>query len=559
MNRASIGLICVYLCSSVVLLSGCRDMGVGATGEYTVARQRTRQIEEVAPESLPSLGPATTQPFVLSTTRPTTQVTQIPVTLDQVRRWALQNNLDLKVDLLDPTIARQSISQEQARFESVFTTNAQFGTTDTPFLTTDQQGNRQISVSGSEFFSVVPGLRLPLITGGNILLSTPINRVENSTGRIDINTGLPVSDLQWSTDFTFTFSQPILRGGGIDANLANIRVAFYRYQQSEARTKLRVMTVLSDADRAYWRLYAAIKGLQVRKQEFDLAVKQLERARRQVNAGAAAEVEVIRAESGVADRVSNVVQAERELRNQLRELKRIINQPGLEMNTTILLQPASEPRFLAVRLDADALADRAIRDRMEILEAELRILQQSESVKLARNDLLPLLSLQYRYNVNGLGVTSGDAFDLLTDNRFADHSVGLQVEIPIGNVAAKSRLRRALAQRQQELATRELREQTIRQEVLASVTDLETSWQRILAARQAVVATARVVQLETRQFEQGIRTSTDVLNAQTNLANAQADEIRAIADYQVAQVDIAFSTGTLLGASRVDWKPIGVK
>jgi len=268
---------------------------------------------------------------------------------------------------------------------------------------------------------------------------------------------------------------------------------------------------------------------------------------------------VIRAESGVADRVSNVVQAERELRNQLRELKRIINQPGLEMNTTILLQPASEPRFLAVRLDADALADRAIRDRMEILEAELRILQQSESVKLARNDLLPLLSLQYRYNVNGLGVTSGDAFDLLTDNRFADHSVGLQVEIPIGNVAAKSRLRRALAQRQQELATRELREQTIRQEVLASVTDLETSWQRILAARQAVVATARVVQLETRQFEQGIRTSTDVLNAQTNLANAQADEIRAIADYQVAQVDIAFSTGTLLGASRVDWKPIGVK
>jgi len=534
-------------------------MGAGATGEYTVARQRTRQIEEVAPESLPSLGPATTQPFVLSTTRPTTQVTQIPVTLDQVRRWALQNNLDLKVDLLDPTIARQSISQEQARFESVFTTNAQFGTTDTPFLTTDQQGNRQISVSGSEFFSVVPGLRLPLITGGNILLSTPINRVENSTGRIDINTGLPVSDLQWSTDFTFTFSQPILRGGGIDANLANIRVAFYQYQQSEARTKLRVMTVLSDADRAYWRLYAAIKGLQVRKQEFDLAVKQLERARRQVNAGAAAEVEVIRAESGVADRVSNVVQAERELRNQLRELKRIINQPGLEMNTTILLQPASEPRFLAVRLDADALADRAIRDRMEILEAELRILQQSESVKLARNDLLPLLSLQYRYNANGLGVTSGDAFDLLTDNRFADHSVGLQVEIPIGNVAAKSRLRRALAQRQQELATRELREQTIRQEVLASVTDLETSWQRILAARQAVVATARVVQLETRQFEQGIRTSTDVLNAQTNLANAQADEIRAIADYQVAQVDIAFSTGTLLGASRVDWKPIGVK
>ena len=93
-------------------------------------------------------------------------------------------------------------------------------------------------------------------------------------------------------------------------------------------------------------------------------------------------------------------------------------------------------------------------------------------------------------------------------------------------------------------------------EVLASVTDLETSWQRILAARQAVAAAARVVQLETRQFEQGIRTSTDVLNAQTSLANAQSDEIRAIADYQIAQIDIALSTGTLLGASKVSWVPI---
>ncbi|HRK29725.1 MAG TPA: TolC family protein [Tepidisphaeraceae bacterium] len=537
-------------------LTGCKDLGAGGTGEYAVATQRVREIAAVQPESLPVAGPASTQPFVLSTTQPATQLSEVPITLQQVREWALQNNLSLKVDLLAPTIAKQSISEEQARFEAVFTTNAQYGTTDTPFLTTNQQGERVVAVSGSEFLSIAPGVRFPLITGGSILLSAPLNRVENSTGRIDINTGLPISDSQWTTDFTFTFSQPILRGGGIDANLASIRIAFYQYQQIEARTKLRVLTVLSDADRAYWRLYAAIKNLQVRRQEYDLAVRQLERARRRVTAGAVAEVEVTRAESGVADRVSNVVQAERDLRVQLRELKRIINQPGLEMDTDIILQPASEPRFLNVRFDRTALAERAIRDRMEILETELAILQQNESVKLAKNDLLPLLSVQYRYNANGVGEGFDESFDLLSDNDFADHSVGLQLEIPLGNQAARSRLRRALAQRQQQLATRQLREQVIRQEVLRAVTDLETSWQAILAARQAVAAAARVVQLEERQFEQGIRTSTEVLDAQTNLANAQAQEIRAIAEYQIAQIDIALSTGTLLGASNIDWKPL---
>ena len=32
-------------------------------------------------------------------------------------------------------------------------------------------------------------------------------------------------------------------------------------------------------------------------------------------------------------------------------------------------------------------------------------------------------------------------------------------------------------------------------------------------------------------------------------------EIRALAEYQIAQVDLAFATGMLLGASKVRWEP----
>ena len=44
--------------------------------------------------------------------------------------------------------------------------------------------------------------------------------------------------------------------------------------------------------------------------------------------------------------------------------------------------------------------------------------------------------------------------------------------------------------------------------------------------------------------------------AATRLAESQFSEIRAITDYQIAQVDLAFATGTLLGAAKVDWAPI---
>ena len=67
----------------------------------------------------------------------------------------------------------------------------------------------------------------------------------------------------------------------------------------------------------------------------------------------------------------------------------------------------------------------------------------------------------------------------------------------------------------------------------------------MLAARTAIG--------EERQFEVGIRTSTDVLEAQSRLADAQSREVQSLAAYQIALVDIAFATGTLLGQSKVEF------
>jgi hypothetical protein len=46
-----------------------------------------------------------------------------------------------------------------------------------------------------------------------------------------------------------------------------------------------------------------------------------------------------------------------------------------------------------------------------------------------------------------------------------------------------------------------------------------------------------------------------VLNAAATLADEQTNEVRALTDYQIAQVDLAFATGTLLGAGKIDWSP----
>jgi len=77
--------------------------------------------------------------------------------------------------------------------------------------------------------------------------------------------------------------------------------------------------------------------------------------------------------------------------------------------------------------------------------------------------------------------------------------------------------------------------------------------ERILAARQNVLLAGLNYDAELKQFSEGLRTMTEVLETLTRLGEAQLREVRAIGDYQVSIIDLAFATGTLLGHSRVGW------
>src|SRR5882672_2637786 len=80
--------------------------------------------------------------------------------------------------------------------------------------------------------------------------------------------------------------------------------------------------------------------------------------------------------------------------------------------------------------------------RMELLETELRIATESANIRQARSDMLPLVTLGYTYGINGLGPTFDDTLTQVRHYNFQDHTASLQVEVPIGNEAARSRYRR---------------------------------------------------------------------------------------------------------------------
>ena len=312
--------------------------------------------------------------------------------------------------------------------------------------------------------------------------------------------------------------------------------------------------MLAEADRAYWNLYAARETLKVRRQEYDLSVAQLERSRRQARVGLMADVDIVRAESGVADNIENIIVAENLVRQRQRDLKRILNDASLPLDAPTTIEPSTPPAAFPYELDPQRLTTAALRQRMEMLDLELQIAEQAANVRVARNNLLPLVSIQYQYSSTGLGLTASQAFSQAWERNSDQHQVSLQLQVPIGNEQARSQLRRAMLQRMQALATRAQRELQIRQEIADALDTVRTDWQRIVAAHERVVLAARTLDVEIHQFNQALRTSTEVLDAQVRLADAQLAEVSAVADYQIAQVDLAFATGTVLGAAHVDWQ-----
>lgn len=475
----------------------------------------------------------------------------IDLTLDEVRTAALANNLDLQVEFVNPSIAEQSVGLEQARFEALLFGSVSQNQTDRPPALKDGIGAR----SQSTAFDA--GVRIPLRTGGEITIDLPISRFDDKN--TDASNAGAVIDPSYETALRFSISQPLLRNAGVRTNTHAIRVAKYGRDISDARTKLETIRILANADRAYWLLYAARRELEVRVDQYELARRQLTQAQQRVAARAAPQIEIMRAESGVARRLEAIILADTGVKFRERDLKRIMNRDDLPIESVTALRPVTEPNPLGLDLDAAAMADYAVANRMEMLELEIRLAIDASAINFEKNGVLPLFVLDYSYAINGFRSSLNGAFGDLSGHAYVGHALTLRAEIPLGNRAARTRLRRAVLERAQRLATREQRRMAIRQEVFNALDALQQDWQRILAARRDVVLAGRTYEAEKKQFEVGLRTSTDVLEAAAFLADAQSREIRALSAYEISQVDIAFAAGALIGGNRVIWQSSGVE
>ena len=519
---------------TLIVMAGCTDSYLSQEVNGTLLKDKLDKIDTVQLKDHSTSSPITVEQaneqINNHIAEPNESKKTVSLSLDQVRAYTLEKNLDLKVELVDPAIAQQDLNVEQAKFESVFSATADYQRSETVGTS---------AISKTQDYQI--GFSKPIRTGGSIQVDFPFG---------DGNSGL--ADAAASVSVI----QSLLRGAGSRINTNSIRIAAHRWNIIGARTKLTAIYLLANADIAYWRLYSARKELDVRNEQYKLAQNQLNNAKKKVTAGSAPKIEIVRAEAGLASRLEAVINAETAVRSRTRDLQRIMNRDDIPLEKSVKILTLTEPNPLGLELDEKDLAEKAMANRMEMIELEQLLTIDDLNIELARNDILPDLTLNYAYSGQSQGRNVGSALGHLTSGTFDDHSVGLSAIFPLGNEASKARLRSARLTRIQDLARREKLQQIIRQDVYDAVDELDKNWRRILAAEQGVIAAERDYRVEQSQFQLGRRTSTDVLFAVTRLADAQLSKIRAFVDYEIAQINLARATGTLLGYGQISISPV---
>lgn len=530
------------MCLSVLVsFTGCRlpsNLPSTASTLHAEDQSQLQQIDGFDAGFMPPRIPDEAEPSaILGMKDSNADLGKVGIGLEDARLSALSSNLDLRVVRVIPTIAAQGVSAEEGVFEKTFSQGASWRRVDDPSSPPDESLGKLSST-----------VNVPLTTGGALEVGADFDHSEAHDAKNE-HSGLSGVGL--------SLKQPLLRGFGYDINTAGIRLASYRLGTASAESKLRAIRVAAEVERSYWRLWSAYKLLEIAKQQKDFAVKQVEFAKVIVKAERLPAIEITRAEAGSLARDNAVILAETDIRIAGRELKKIMQKPDLPVTSSTLIEPLTQPQQAALKFDRPSVTQMAINNRMELFQLRLDIFSNWIRQEVARNSRLPRLDLLAQIQGLGLDQDFGGSVDHLFDGRHGDGSIGLNLQVPLsGNITATARLRQAEAEHLVLQIRQQQQTVEIEQQVLNAIDRVEQGWGRVAVNGLATDAARRTYEAEAKLNQAGERTSTEVFLVLSNLATAQANEILAIRDFQIAKVDLAEATGTILGFARIQWDAV---
>ena len=307
------------------------------------------------------------------------------------------------------------------------------------------------------------------------------------------------------------------------------------YKQSELDTVLKIST-------AYFNVLKLKASQSIQYSNLELTKKNLELARVREKVGYSRKSDVYRWESKLATDISKLSDSQAKLQNAKEQLMRILNN---DLNTNF--QPIDildTEEFLGIAgleltkknvMDdtLDKLIKLGLENSTEIKQIENYTIAAERKLKEAnRNFYSPEVALTADYNYYMDRKGSGNLYAPDGDPRKEAWTVGVQVSIPLLEGGERIAVRNTATEQVQKLTLqKEDVENSVKQNIRASLTDLVTAKISVETSKDARVAAVKTLELVTDSYSRGEVSITELLDSQNVAIQAKESESASKYDY----------------------------
>ena len=346
----------------------------------------------------------------------------------------------------------------------------------------------------------------------------------------------------------------------------------------------RSIDIIAAVQRAYWDLTYALRNLQVQRDGVKDAKDQLAHNRRLVDEGQLAPIDIVAADTQVAnfeqavyDALNVVTQAENNLKNLIAPSRTDalwsesvtpvdpvdIDAPSTTLTEalTAALQNRPELEINEAQKDINKIDQRLYRE-LKKPQVDLVASYSSAGIGGSQNpDFNPSFPTPCNTNPNSpacqqqqanLAALTGNPYSGIFQNKYPTYRVGVQFNLPLfGDKTAGAQLGRALVEGERLETQRQQIEQNIQVDVRNALQTLRTAEARLRAAAISRENSAKQYESEQRKLDNGQSDIYRVLERQTALTTARSNELRAQTELNKAVSDLQRATGNSLKANNV--------
>ncbi|MGD9246503.1 MAG: TolC family protein [Desulfobacteraceae bacterium] len=290
--------------------------------------------------------------------------------------------------------------------------------------------------------------------------------------------------------------------------------------------------VIAQAGKAYVGLLLAGENLEVITQSLETSRAHLKLVEDRFRSGLAIKSDVLRAQVRIADLEQQRLWAESQV-----QVAQVTLNAAMGQEQQSAFAPSTRLELcIPPKGDMAHWMDLALRQRPDLKQLDLQKTIAQRGVKRAKAGHLPTLALQGNYEINS------EDFNDTHDN----YSLGAVVRVNLySGQRISSQAAAAKAKVSQAEAIQNSLALAVRVDTQRAFYQARSAWQSISVARQAVGQAEEGLRIVSNRYAGGLLTIVDLLDAQVALQQARTQNFKALHDYKVARIELAFSTGTI--------------